>query len=157
MQNFRRKHNEYKILSFVWAVILLFLALQPESNVEFFLPSDFLRNAAHAASYGVFSFLLGLFFIFRRRCLGLRVREKLGCALVFMATLGWGVITEMSQAFTADRTPDLHDLGFDAVGSLVSVMLFYLFLQFHRRHLAEKGSLLVGVSHASLQAINSQK
>jgi hypothetical protein len=71
------------------------------------LPIPMLDKVAHAGLFGVLAALL--------RYAGVAARPA------FAATVAWGAIDEVHQAFVPGRTPELGDLAADATGALLAL------------------------------------
>ncbi len=106
-----------------FAVVLIFLALQPSKTALLFLKSYAFFPLAHAVAYGIFCFLLCLYFRFNRMNLGM------ACFLALFLTFICGGLSEVAQIFTPDRTPDIMDVKDDMEGAVVAVASFLVMLQ----------------------------
>ncbi len=117
----RKKSLLWSSLGF--AIALIFLALQPSKTALLFLKSYSFFPLAHAVAYGVFCFLLCLYFRFNRMNL------IPACCLALFLTFICGAVSEAAQIFTPDRTPDIMDVKDDMQGAFVAVLSFLALLQ----------------------------
>ena len=124
MSGLRQRRGRILAACLLWALLLIFLALEPDAAVEIFLPFRVLRDLAHAACYGVLAFLVAVFLIFKRSLFSFRFTDRRAVLLAFGAALAWGGFTEYLQKFTPDRIPEAGDVFWDAAGAAAGLVLF---------------------------------
>ncbi len=116
--NFAKQARRFFIIAAAWAVFLVFLSLQPATEVELFLPFDFMASLAHAAVYFVLAALL---------CIALRFWKYPLTSLsivAFIYTTIWGIINELVQFYEPTRSPSIADVISDAIGAVLAIALF---------------------------------
>lgn len=109
---------------FLWAALLIFLAIEPGPVMEIFLPTESDRVIAHAFMYGLMAFLFCIFFEKKwgHFDYALSFWQRLTVSLFLTFVLGcW---TEVLQIFSIERTPDAMDVVFDSLGGLVGVAIY---------------------------------
>lgn len=116
--NFSKKANSFLIIAALWSVFLVFLSLQPATEVEIFLPFNFMASLAHAAVYFVLAALL---------CIALRFWKYslISLALVaFIYATIWGIINELVQFYEPTRSPSIADIVSDSIGAALGIASF---------------------------------
>ncbi|MBI5555820.1 MAG: VanZ family protein [Elusimicrobia bacterium] len=116
--NFSKQANRFLLIAALWSVFLVFLSLQPATEVEIFLPFDFMASLAHAAVYFVLAVLL---------CLALRFWKYSLISLAlsaFIYSVSWGIINELVQFYEPTRSPSLADVFSDSSGAAVGLVVF---------------------------------
>lgn len=116
--NFSKRANRFLLIAALWSVFLIFLSLQPATEVEIFLPFDFMASLAHAAVYFVLAALL---------CIALRFWKysliSLSLIAFVYATI-WGIINELVQFYEPTRSPSIADVVSDSIGAALAIALF---------------------------------
>ncbi len=118
--NFSKQAKTFFIIAALWSVFLVFLSLQPSTEVEIFLPFDFMASLAHATVYFVLAALLSIALRFWKYSL-----TSLSIIAFIYATV-WGIINELVQFYEPTRSPSIADVVSDAIGAALSIALFIL-------------------------------
>jgi VanZ family protein len=131
----RKRKRRIQIAAVLWAVLLTVFSVRPSWFLWIFLPSEIYFFLSHVAAYGLFSFLLCLFFAFQKSIFSFRLSRWRVLILGFSLATIWGGLNEMFQILTPDRHPAWLDFGADVSGVLLGVAFFVLFKKFvkHRR------------------------
>jgi hypothetical protein len=133
MPVFKIRRYQFLAVSVAWAVTLSVLSLQPERLLLTCLPVKPTHGPVHAVAYGVLSYCLCMFLVFRRH-LGFlrRLRGPWLYASAFVMASAWGGFNEIIQRWSVNRTPDWLDLGWDAAGAAFGLLVFRV-RQIHSR------------------------
>ncbi|MEO7166585.1 MAG: VanZ family protein [Spartobacteria bacterium] len=102
--------------------------LNPEISLAALAQAQFLlRKAAHVTEYAI---LAGLLF---RALRNWRKDLWIRAAAAFLPALLFAMTDEYHQSFVASRTESLGDVGFDAFGAIVGILLCHLAHRAFRR------------------------
>ena len=134
MASLKSQKIKFGLAAGLWAVLLVMLSLEPDAAVESLLPADFLKNLAHAVTYGILAFLLCFFLRFKRSLLGFKMKDFNIAGFSFFLTLAWGGLTEIIQRWTPDRTASLKDLAYDGAGASAAILCFFVYSNLPDRH-----------------------
>ena len=127
MLNAKPARRKYFILSSMWALLLVVMAVQPEKMVKRVLPTSWERFMAHSVAYGIFAFLLCLYFRFRKSLFRYRMKEGFVFLFSFVLVFAWGGLTEYIQLYSRDRIADWLDVFYDVLGAAWGIFLFFLY------------------------------
>lgn len=126
MSQFIQRKRHLRLLCFLWGILLIVLAIQPEKVVEVFLPFSIMRDAAHGLTYGILTFFICLYLRFRRHLGGVPMNFKNAALLALVLTGFWGGLTEWLQHFIPDRCVSLSDWLYDMMGAVIGIICFRL-------------------------------
>lgn len=113
----------------VQAVLLFFLPdLSPQTIA---LVHDGIRKLAHVFEYGILTLLL--YRAFRQD--SLQTRYARWALLSLLVTLGIAGLDEFHQSFTLKRFGLIRDVGFDALGALIALVMVWGLFRDHRKDL----------------------
>ncbi len=127
MPEIRLKKERFFLAVWLWAVLLVFLALLPEKIALMVLRKPEFFAVAHLAAYFILAFLLCLFLKFQRVFLSFRMQTATIFSVALLFSMICGGVTEVVQVLAPDRGPDWFDLGCDLVGALSGILFFVLF------------------------------
>ncbi len=146
MPEIRLKKKRFFLAVWLWAALLIFLALLPEKIALIVLRKPEVFAVAHLLAYFILGFLLCLFLRFQRVFLSVRLRSVTVFSLALLFSMICGTVTEAVQVLTPDRGADWFDLGCDLLGALSGILFFFLF---SRTRLFRKipTSGLLGINH----------
>jgi VanZ family protein len=123
MKSLSKKNLNIKPLSIIWATIILFLSLLSLKNIEKekleFIPH--LDKLVHFSMYLILSFLIGIEYFKKSTKFLNRFFIPVGIAILY------GSILEILQSLSTYRTSDIYDFLFNAIGSVMGVILFISF------------------------------
>ena len=100
--------GQFRFLFVVTLIAIYILALLPQAQAPQFHWSD---KANHIFAFVVLGLLLRLGF-------------RLSYWQSILLLIGYGVLIEISQYFTPDRSAELADIGADTIGSFVGLKLY---------------------------------
>ena len=103
-----RYRGQFRVLFVVALIAIYILALLPQDQAPEFHWSD---KANHIFAFVVLGLLLRLGF-------------RLSYWQSILLLIGYGVLIEISQYFTPDRSAELADIGADTIGSFVGLKLY---------------------------------
>ena len=122
-----RKHKIRLIVAIIlWAILLVVLALEPDTAVKTCLPKHILRDLAHSVAYGMLAVLCYLYFHFKRNVLSHRMTEGSIFLCSFLIASGWGIFTEILQYYSPTRRAEFSDVLYDMAGAFVGIVFFIL-------------------------------
>lgn len=100
-------------LPLLWMGFIFYLSSFPDLSLKGeFAPYDFiLRKIAHVTEYAVLSFLLK--------------RNFHGYVLTGLLSFAYAITDEIHQYFVPGRSGNFADLGIDAVGVLIGLIVYY--------------------------------
>jgi VanZ family protein len=113
----------YIPLAVYWIVIFILTSIPMDEIPQYFNAQDKLE---HFAAYFLLSFLLGFTFHFQKR-FG-NIKRKLFVMTIAVA-LFYGAFDELHQMFIPGRFADIYDWLADAVGSLLGVLIVFIFIR----------------------------
>lgn len=126
MLNIRKHKIRLIVAIFLWSILLVVLALEPDTAVNACLPKHVLRDLAHSAAYGMLAVLCYLYFHFKRHVLSHRMTERSIFICSFLIASGWGIFTEILQYFSPTRHAEFSDIFYDMAGAFVGIVFFIL-------------------------------
>jgi VanZ family protein len=118
------RRRRLKLFCVLWGIFLAILALQPDGLVEIFLPFSYLRDIAHAVTYGILAFFLCLYLRFRRYVFKVPMTFWNAAFLALIGTAVWGGLTELIQHFAPDRYVSWKDWAYDMIGAFFGIVAF---------------------------------
>lgn len=133
MPSYQFRKKQFLLFASLWSICLLVFSLLPHDFIWNLAPSERLQSLAHTAAYGFLTYLLCFYLRFRRSLIKLRMTDMRVYFFACAFTLIWGVVTEFAQMFRADRFSDWNDCLFNAVGSMIGLMVFLIWQFFHHR------------------------
>ena len=103
----------------VWMILIFILSAQPTLPHHPDTLSDFiLKKTAHMTEYGILAFLL-----WRALSRGQGTLSRLALFAAFVISVLYAVSDEYHQTFVPGREGKLMDVGFDAAGALVALLV----------------------------------
>jgi len=116
------KNTNYRILTFLWAILILVLSITPGDyvpKVEFEILSP--DTLAHFVFYMVLIYL-------RLKWRKVNLTSYLNLSLILLTTISYGYGIEVIQGgFIPGRYYDIYDVAFNSIGAVVGVGVYFLF------------------------------
>lgn len=111
--------------AFLWAIVLAILMLLPASS----LSESRLLSYDKLAHLGVFT-LFGILVMFGAMTTSILGKSKIS-QVTYSLTIGivYGGLLELLQQFASDRSADLYDFFANVVGTILGVVVFYIFIK----------------------------
>ena len=115
----KRKSNiffYYWLPPIMWAVLIFALSSHQTGTASVIVWTDFaIKKSAHVFVYGILTAML-----YRAFCVSGVDRMNAGLAAIFISCL-YGMSDEYHQSFVPGRTGKVRDVGFDTIGSILSI------------------------------------
>jgi len=123
----RQRRKRLLVAASLWAALLLVLSVQPDRIVEIFIKSEPMSLMAHVAAYGIFSFVLCLYFRFLRSLGSLRLTDLWVFVLSWALSTAWGGMIELIHMGLPERYATWTDFGANALGAALGLAAFAAF------------------------------
>lgn len=111
-----QKILKYILPVFMWSlVIFLFSAMPTKSASQIYWQDFIFKKSAHVVEYAILCLLL------YRGFLAYKIKSNKAIFFAIFISVLYALSDEYHQSFTPGREPKIRDVGFDTLGSLISM------------------------------------
>ena len=107
----------------IWAVVIFLFSSHPTSSTSEIHWKDFIvKKTAHIVEYAIFCSLVF------RALKGSGMTSKKAAVYALGTSVVYGLTDEYHQSLTPGRDPRIRDVGFDTIGSVLSIYTIWILL-----------------------------
>jgi len=107
----------------IWAVVIFLFSSYPTSRASEIHWKDFIvKKTAHVVEYAIFCSLIF------RAMKGSGMSSKKAAIYALGISILYGLTDEYHQSLTPGRDPRIRDVGFDTIGSVLSMYIIWILL-----------------------------